>query len=145
MNNLRLNLLSGIIGSVGVSYNKYTNSFNSLKAVIQLERSEKKDKLPKYMFEEFDELENIKDNLNNKFSNIPLLILEQYFFRNSKTLDAEIYIEYKHKNINAVITELYILLEDYFFKMYLLAVQIADFYNLEIKIKKDTQSKTEYL
>jgi len=145
MNNLRLTLLSGIIGSSGISYNKYTNSFNSLKAVIKLEHSEKKDKLPKYMFEEFDKLENIKDNLNKKFSGIPLLILEQYFFRNSKTLDAEIYIEYEHKNINAIITELYILLEDYFFKMYLLAVEIADFYNLEIKIKKDTQSKTEYL
>lgn len=146
INNLRLNLLTGIIaGSDGVSMNKYSTAFNCLKAIIVLELSEKKDKLPKQLFKDFSELEKQADNLSEKFPNIPLLIIEQYFLRNNKTLDAEIYIEYNHLNISVVITELYILLEDFYFKMYLLAVQIADAYNLEIKIKSERTSQTDYL
>jgi len=145
MKDLRLTLLSDIIGSDGVHNNKYSTSFNNLKAVISLERQDKKDKLPEKLFNNFNQLSIKKDNLNKKYSNIPLLILEQYFLRNSNQLDQEIYIEYNNKNISVKVTELYILLEDYFFEMYLLAVKIADFYNFEIKLKRNTENKNEYL
>ena len=141
MKNLRLNLLSNIIGITGVNPFKYSTAFNSLNAVIELEKKETKNKLPESIFKEFEDIKNRENNLNDDLKGIPLLILEQYFVRNSNNLDKYIYIQYNTINKELRVIELYLVLERYFEKMFILASKIADYYNLEIKIKTDTKEK----
>ena len=146
MRNLRINLLSGIISSSGVHQSKYSNCYNELKAIIELEKKEKdKDKIPKSFFEEFDEITKSINNLSEKTEGVPLLILEQYFLRNSNDLKRYVYIEYDEVKIDMMTGDLYLILEEFYVKIYLLAVKIADFYNIDIKLKKEKKEEDTYL
>jgi len=145
MKNLRLTLLGEIIGSASVIQNKYSMAYNNLSAVIELERNDNKDKLPDTLFKEFETIKQITNNLSNETKNIPFLILEQYYFRNYRDLNREIYIEWKNVAFEMKIKELFLLLEKFFNKIYMLAVKIADYYNLELKLKKTNEVKASYL
>lgn len=143
-NKVRVALLNDIILSRDIFQRKYSTSYNALKAVINLEKEEKaKDKLNKKYFDKFTEISELKDNLSDDLKGLPLAVTEQYFFRKSKNLNAYIYIQYKDIQItNLRAIEIYQLLEDFFQQIYLLAVQIADHYSLDIKMKP-TQSTSE--
>jgi len=145
MKNLRLTLLGEIIGSASIIQNKYSVAYNNLSAVIELERNDSKDKLPDTLFEEFEAIKQITNNLSNETKDIPFLILEQYYFRNYRDLNREIYIEWKNVAFEMKIKELFLLLEKFFNKIYMLAVKIADYYNLELKLKKTNEVKASYL
>lgn len=146
MRNLRINLLSGIISSSGVHQSKYSNCYNELKAIIELEKKEKdKDKIPKSFFEEFEEITGSINNLSERTEGVPLLILEQYFLRNSNDLKKYVYIEYDEVKIDMMTGDLYLILEEFYVKIYLLAVKIADFYNIDIKLKKERKEEDTYL
>lgn len=143
MKNLRLTLLSSIIASNGVHHGKYSNAFNSMKAIIELEEKETKNKIPKEFFDEFKSIEEHTLNLHEKLTDVPLLVVEQYFLRNAKNLNKYVYVEFMKKNVEFKVVDLYLILEEFFIRLYLLAVQIADFYNLEIKLKKSTKETEE--
>jgi len=143
--NLRLTLLGEIISNNGVIQNKYSNAYNSLLAVIELEYNDEKDKLPQKLFDEFEEIKQITCNLSPETKDVPFIILEQYYFRNFNDLNREIYIEWRTNAFEMKIKELFLLLEDFFHKIYMLAVKIADFYNLEFKLKKNNKDDNLYL
>jgi len=145
MKNLRLTLLGEIIGSASIIQNKYSIAYNNLSAVIELERNDNKDKLPDTLFKEFETIKQITNNLSTETKDIPFLILEQYYFRNYRDLNREIYIEWKNVAFEMKIKELFLLLEKFFNKIYMLAVKIADYYNLELKLKKTNEVKASYL
>lgn len=137
MNKLRLSLLSNILGGRGVYENKYTLGYNSLKAVIELELKEKKDRLPKHIFDRFNNIQENLSNVNEKLVGVPIIILEQYFLRNTKSLNRYVYIMHEDIEIEIKVIEIYTILENWYFHLFLIASEIADYYNLEIKLKKE--------
>ena len=144
MNNLRVHLLSNILSSE-YNFNKYSISLNNVSAVISLEKEETKNPLPNSLFKEYDEILSLSNNLLSSDKKVPLLILEQYYSRNSANLNKELYIEYNNSNFEVKVSELYVLLEEFFMKIYILAVKISDYYNLEIKLKTNKDEEQKYL
>ena len=147
-NRLKQTLLSDIISGKGIYQHKYSTAYNWIKAVIELEKKEKINKIPDRLFNKFKEIEfKTINGLNERFAGIPLLILEQYFFRNNNDLNNYIAIEFRYsiseneeKTIevtNIYCTDLYLLLEEFFNEIYFLAIEILDFYSLEIKLKNE--------
>lgn len=143
MKNLRVVLLGEVIGNE-LNMNKYSIAFNSLKAIIELESKETHDKIPDSLFKLFDDILLKKDNLIND-KNIPLLILEQYYVRNVNNLNKELYIEYNNINFTMRVSTLYVILEEFYNTLYSLAITIADYYNLEIKLKKSNQETQNFI
>lgn len=146
---LRTILLSKILSSEGVYYGKYTDSYNTLKAVIELERKENdRSRLPDTFFDKFDFLTSKLYNLDPRVEGFPLMVLEQYFMKSSDSLDRYIYMSYGklESASDYKVIELYEILESFFIQIYMLAVEIADYYSLEIKLKrtsgKDSQEAT---
>jgi len=143
--NLRMTLLGEIIGSTGLVQNKYSQGLNNLRAVIELEKDEVKDKLPEDIFREFENIKAKSFNLSSDLKGVPLLIIEQYYLRNHRDLSAEIYIEWKDLSLDMKIKELYLILEEFYYLIYILAVKISDYYQLEFKLKKSRDSSSEYI
>ena len=75
----------------------------------------------------------------------PRRILEQYYIRNSRDLSREIYIEWDDDAFEIKIKELYLILEKFYYTMYLLSVKIANYYNLEFKLKKGKEDTQNFL
>ena len=136
-----MHLLGDIIGHDIIS-NKYSIAYNNLKAVIELERLESEDKIPNALFDMFNNISETKDNLS---SNTPLLILEQYYMRNMRNLNKEVYIEHDNNGYSIKVSDLYLILEEFYIKIYMLAVTIADFYNIEYKLKKQNLGEENYI
>lgn len=143
MSKIRLTLLGNIIGNSGVYQHKYSTGFNSLKSIMKLESKETQNKLPLEMFDRFKELEDNLTNINPKVKGIPLLVLEQYFLRNTNNLNNWVYIEYGKKGTDLRIVDLYLMLETWFSELYLLASEIADYYNYEVKMKSSSEEDFE--
>ena len=136
MKNLRLTLLSSIISAQGVYHGKYSGGYNAIKSIIELEELENNNKIPQSFFDKFKEIQILSANLNEKLHGVPLIVIEQYFLRNSQNLNKYVYIDYNHLNIEFIVIDLYVILERFFNEIYALAVRIADYYNLEVKLKK---------
>lgn len=147
MSNIRKILLSEILSSKGLYDGKYTESFNIIEAVIKLESKEdSKNKLSDYYFKEFKELKECYNNLDERVKGFPLNVLEQFLIRNSSDLSRYLYMNYKDLElIDMQVIELYDILERYFQRIYLLAVQISDHYSLEIKLKSDKKENESIL
>lgn len=136
---IRTILLSKVLSMEGIFQHKYSTAYNCLLAIIELEKKETHtEKLPNRFFERFDEITKLLDNLDEKVKDIPLLIVEQYFIRNSSELSKYIFIQYGKIEGNSDLQcfHLYEILEAFFQKVYLLCVEIADYYSLEIKLKR---------
>lgn len=140
-----MTLLGEIISSNNILQNKYSKALDNLSAVILLERDETKDKLPKSLFNDFEEIKSKCNNLTALTKNVPLLILEQYYVRNFRDLSREIYVEWNDDAFEIKIKELYLILEKYFYEMYIMAIRIADFYNLEFKLKKGKEDTSSFI
>lgn len=133
---VRTVLLSKILSIEGVFQHKYTTCYNTLSSVIDLEKKEEQAKLPKEIFEKFNHLKELSNNLEPKLKGIPLLIIEQYFLRNSNKLEKYLYINYKDiEVVDMKVSDLYIVLENFFYEIYNLAVEISDYYSLDVKLK----------
>ncbi len=93
------------------------------------------------MFEEI-----FKKEINFK-NGIHILIIEKHFFTKKDRLNGfvSIYIDKEdgQQELQIPVQELYIELEDFYSKMFLLASILANYYNLEIKIN-DKQKDTEF-
>lgn len=145
MKNLRLSLLNSVIETSGVFYNKYSNSFNALKGIIELEGKETINKLPSLFFDEFKSIEKAINNLDVRLPDVPLLIVEQYFFRNAKNLSKFVYIEWGLVKTDFKVIDLYLILETFFSRIYMLCIGIADYYNLDIKLKNERKERVDYI
>jgi len=138
---LKLGLLSLILDNSNTP-NKYTRAFLNLKNVFELEEKENF-KFDKELIKKFN---NIKEKNKNFQNEIPLKIIEKYYILQNDQLDEYIFIRYNGNEIADLrIIDLYVLLEDFFQEIFSLACEIADFYNLEIKINDNSQRKNEFL
>lgn len=117
---------------------KYSKSFLNLSVLMELEK-EDEFKFDKNILDEFEE---IKKLYNDFMSGIPLVIIEQYYLRNSTNLNKPLYIEYQKKQIiDKKVIDFYILLEDFYNKIFLLGSKIGNLYNLEIKVNVKTNDQ----
>jgi len=145
-NQIRNVLISRILSSEGTFEGKYTNSYNILKGIITLEEKEKgKTKLSSDYFNRFKELEDSLTNLDERIKGFSLRVVEEYFFRNRNRLDKYIYMNQGEIESNAdlKVIDLFEVLENFFLKVYLMALEIGDMYALEIKLKKTSESNNE--
>jgi hypothetical protein len=137
---LKLSLLSLILDNPNIG-NKYSKCFLNLKNVFELEQNEEFEFSEKFI-KSFEELEK---KFNSFHNGIPLSIIEKYYIAKVNELDEYVYIEYNEKELTLRIIDLYVLLEQYFSEIFSLACEIADYYNLEVKINSGTQKDKEFL
>ena len=135
---LKQGLLYSILDNHDVN-NKYSKAFNNLKNVIELETKETSN------FDEniINKYKDIQKKYLNFFNKIPLNVIETYFFRYSKDLNDFVYIEYQGKEVNDTkVIDLYILLENFYQEVFTLACEIANFYNIEIKLNQGSNKSS---
>lgn len=129
---LKENLLVEILGNSNTP-TKYSKGLLNLKTIFELEQKEKF-KIPKAIILLFEKLVLKEDNFIN---NIPLILIERSFILKSSNLNSYINLQYKEFELTKNSGEVFILLEDFYKEMFLIAGLMASFYNLEIKINVD--------
>jgi len=144
---LKTNLLIDILAYDSSALFKYSKCLLNIKTLFEIEKTEGYI-FPQNYYEIYNSiLEKEKDFLNG----IPLLIVEKYFYNKIQHLNGYVSISYYTKNendeniehnINMTVNDLYLLLEDFFNKIFLLASLLANYYNLEIKVN-DTSVKNK--
>ena len=141
----RVALLTYIISSVGVYQHKYSAAFNAIRAVMNIEYEEKgKNKLPERIFRKYDKIVQMSSALSDKLKGIPLVVVEQYFFRKGSALNNEIYMMYGNIEVVGLkAVDIYVILEEFFNNIYDLAVEISDYYTIEIKLKRSSDEDEE--
>lgn len=129
---LKENLLIDILSPHNLT-TKYSKSLLNLKTLMELEMKETDFKIPV-------EIQNMYNSIverENKFiSGIPLKIIEKYYFMKSDKMNSYINIEYLEEQLNIRCNEVFMILEEYYSEMYLLASIFGNYYNLEIKINQ---------
>lgn len=142
---IRKILLSKILSMEGTTPSKYSTAFNTLKSIINIELKERsKERLPEEIFIKFRNIEESSTKLDENLQGFPLLIIEEYFFRNIDSLDKFIYLAYnKLEYAEYKVINIYEILEQFFQQIYFLAVEIADFYSIEIKLKSNKQNNKD--
>lgn len=132
---LRQNLLIDVINPVEI--NKYSKSLLNLKTLFYIEQKEGF-QFPKNILEIYNEILEKEDNFLNE---IPLLIIEKQYYRKASNINGYVSIYMSNqRELNLEVAELFILLEAYYSKMFLLASLVANYYSIEVKIndkKKD--------
>ena len=122
--------------------NRYSRSFLNLKSVIELEQKEEDFNLPKEMIKEYEQIEK---QFYNFINNIPLTVVERYYNEHKENMNKYVYLEYNENELSELkISELLYKLEEYFMVIYNLAVNIASYYNIEIKLNINKSDK-EYV
>lgn len=144
---LKKNLLIDILAYDNATPLKYSKCLLNLKTIFEIEKQESF-KYPDYFYKIFNELREKEKNFIN---NIPLLIVEKYFYAKNQNLNGFVSISYLipnekgeniEHNLNMSSNDLYLILEDYFSKIFMLASLMANYYNLEIKVN-DTATKNK--
>lgn len=129
---LKQNLLINVINPI--EPNKYSNSLLNLKTIYEIERKDKF-KFPDTINELFEEIFKKEVNFKN---GIHLLIIEKYFYNKKDRLNGFVCIYINNESgeheLQIPVQELYIELENFYYKMFLLASMIANYYTIEIKI-----------
>lgn len=134
---LKLGLLSLIIDNINTP-NKYSKAYMNLKNVFELEKQDGFE-FSKEIIKEFAKIEKRYLNFLN---DIPLQVIEKYYFLNYENINKFVYLEFEDKEVTDLrILDLYLELETYFNQIFTTACEIANLYNLEIKL--NSQSKTE--
>lgn len=122
--------------------NKYTKSYLNLKNVFELEKSDN------FTFDDelIKKFSDITIEFNSFLNKIPLKVIETYFKTNAEKLDDYIYLEYKGNEVSDMKNiDLFMELEMFFDKLFSLACEIANFYNIEIKLKNNKDSTIEMI
>jgi len=136
---LKQGLLYNILDNHDI-HNKYSKAFLSLTNVIDLEQKENKG-FDKNLIQKYKNIKIIYDNFIN---DIPLNVIETYFFKYNKDLNEYIYIDYRGKEICDIkVIDLYIQLENFYKEIFNLACEIANFYNIEIKLNQNNSNTIE--
>lgn len=131
---LKKNLLIDILNPNNIT-NKYYKSLLNIKTIFEIEKEEGF-KIPEFINNMFNE---IKDKEHNFINDIPLQIVEYYFLKKVQSPNSYVYILYQEKEINIKTNELFLLLENFYSKIFLIASLIANYYNLEIKINNNSK------
>lgn len=127
---LKINLLISILENTPTP-NKYTKAYLNLVNVHKLEKEDG-----------FDFPENIENkilNVTSKYesflNNIPLQVVERYYNEYKQEINKYVFLEFNEKELSEMkIIDLYLLLEDFFSEVFEVACQIANYYNLEVKL-----------
>ncbi|MFW6173087.1 MAG: hypothetical protein ACOC5T_05025 [Elusimicrobiota bacterium] len=124
------------------SPNKYSKAFLNLKNVFELEKKENF----KFSPEICEKFTKIEEKYLSFINNIPLKVIETYFTIYSNDLEHYIYLDYQGSEVSDLkIIDLFIKLEQYYEEIFALACEIANFYNLEIKLKGQKGSSLEMI
>ena len=127
---IKQRLLHDILNSKGVFYHKYSNSYNAIKNILELEFEEDRE-VNKKIKPKFDE---ITKKYKDFYKGISLIVMEQFFMRNNKDLGKIIPLEFNDNYYGEVAAmELYVMLENFFNEIFKLAVIVANLYSYEIK------------
>jgi len=136
---LKNSLLLDIITSQEIP-NKYSKGFLNLLTIFKLEEQEGF-KLPDYIINKFKKLEQ---KFISFYNNIPLRVIEKYYIKYMLDYNKYVYIEYNGFEIdNLKVIDIYLLLEQFFDDLYLIASLIASYYSLEIKINKPNKDSLD--
>ena len=134
---LKQSLLYMIINNALIT-KRYSQAYHNIRMVVELE--EKEDKRLIEMFKkELTELDKLYKDFKN---GIPLEVIEAYYITHSANLNEFLYIEFQDKELYDIkVIDLYMDLENFYNKCYVIAVRIANYYNLEIKVnRKETEN-----
>jgi hypothetical protein len=119
---------------------KYSRAFLNLQSVFMLEEQEGF-KIKSNLKNKF---QDIQKKYNKFYSNIPLIVIEKYFYQNINNLNKFVYIEYRGEELGDMkVSELFYFLEQFFNQCFILASLLANYYNLEFKINKDVDKSQE--
>lgn len=136
---LKKNLLYVILQNPNTP-NKYSKSFLNLLNVVELEKLDESFDLPKDFMLKYNKVKLRYDNFIN---NIPLIVIERYFESNRDNFNKYVFLEFKENEITDVkVSEIFLQLETFFKDVFNLAVMIASYYNLEIKLNKGNLTDT---
>lgn len=104
--------------------------------VVDLEKKEHYD-LPEEYQNEFDEICKRETNFLN---NIPLKIIEEFFYQKAQNMNGYVFVLYGKYQINMKVSELYLELETFYNEIFSLAGRMAHLYNLETKTQAETHN-----
>jgi hypothetical protein len=135
---LKENLLIDILNPHQI-FMKYSKSLLDLKTLMSIELKENF-KFPKEILDLYNDIISVENDFIN---GIPLRIIEKYYFMKAEKLNSFVNIEYNNFQINMRISELYVILEEFYSKLYLIASLIGNYYNIEIKV--NTESNNEFI
>lgn len=136
----KYNFLYQIFSLQDGSAYKYSKSFINLEAVIDLEKQEGF-KIPESIQDKFIE---IKKKYDSFMAEIPLRVIEKFYYKDESELSKYIFICYDEKEIESIqIIELYMALEEFYKEVFSIASLIANYYNIEIKINNNA-TKNKY-
>lgn len=125
------------------SPNRYSKVFTSLENVFKLEKEESDSVITDEFKKRFNK---IKKQYNNFHKNIPLIVVERYFMNHRDTMNKFVYLEYQNNEMTDLkISELFFDLEQFFNEVFQLACELANYYNLEIKLNKPSDSDGRYI
>lgn len=128
---IRQHLLQDTIIASNDQYKKYSKCFMNIKNIFVLEGSQIKDK---NILEHYEDLLRL---FNDFHDGVPLRIMEENFYRYITDFK-KIYVPYhdnkQRKEIS--IEQLYLQLEEFYDRVFFIAVSIADKYSYEIPFKK---------
>ncbi|NCC71495.1 hypothetical protein EOM09_08030 [bacterium] len=134
--NLILDILSNDIIN-----NKYTKAILNLKTIISLETEEG--------FVLSNKIKKLYDNIIKKenclIKDYPLKILENEFYKAKNNNKRHIDIMYNGNCHSIEYYDLYIILEAYYEDIYTLVSIIGNFYNLDIKIKQNSNTSNDFV
>ena len=125
------------------SPNRYSKAFLSMKNVFKLEEEETDSIITTELKTKFSK---IKKQYNDFHKNIPLIVVERYFMNHIATMNKFVYLEYQGNEMTDLkISELFFELEQFFNKIFQLACELANYYNLEIKLNKPSNGEKSYV
>jgi len=123
--------------------NRYSRAFSSLKNVFEIEENENEQTLPQDVKDKFLDIEK---KYNKFLSNIPLVVIERYYFEHRGNMNKYVYLNYNEKELSDLkVSELLVRLEMFYDEMLNLACYIANFYNLEIKLNSPRDNVNDFL
>lgn len=139
---LKSSLLYMILDNAMTS-NRYSKAFLNIENVFKLESKDPDFVIPKELLNTFKELKKRYDSF---LSEIPLLIIERYYFDHANDMNKFVYLEYDEKELSDIkIIDLYNELEQFYNEIFELACEFASYYNLEIKMNKGESSGSDYV
>jgi len=110
---------------------KYSKSYINLKTLFEIE-----DDIDKDLKKQFNQIEAEYLDFLDGF---PLEIIEIYYYRNKEYLNKYLNINYKNLESYAKyrVSDVYMKLELFYNRIFLIASKIANLYNLEVKVNQN--------
>lgn len=123
---------------------RYSKAYLNLCAVVEIEEQEDNTFNVKLL----EEFRKLQQQYHLFIDNIPLPIAQDYYSRNlGSSMNKFIYMEYQNEAPDSLLlSDLFLRLEEFYSKVYILACKIANMYNIEIKVNTDYEvNEKEYV